>query len=212
VDPDGLAKWEWSCYGNCAGGGYWNTGIGSMNPNEISSSFEISDGKSDGRMPPAAPRDQNLDEVVVIGKRAFNWTNVSNDWWPGYGIGSCIYGSLSGSGCGVSGWLWAGIGAFPGGKYLQSGKAIVKAANSATGTAKVFSKAKQALVDMAKADKRRGMSSADMQAYKDLNRGLPDPFPSKQVRGPEAHPSGAPSSQVPHGHVGPVNHIPIVDP
>ena len=51
----------------------------------------------------------------------------------------------------------------------------------------------------------------DMQAYKDLNHELPDPFPTKQVRGPEAHPSGAPSSQVPHGHVGPVDHIPIVD-
>ena len=42
VDPTGTdAKWEWSCYGNCAGGGYWNTGIAGMNPNGISSSFEI---------------------------------------------------------------------------------------------------------------------------------------------------------------------------
>ncbi|WP_227340109.1 RHS repeat-associated core domain-containing protein [Sphingopyxis sp. P8] len=34
VDPSGatgLAKWQWSCYGNCAdGAGYWNTGIGGL--------------------------------------------------------------------------------------------------------------------------------------------------------------------------------------
>lgn len=65
---------------------------------------------------------------------------------------------------------------------------------------------------MAKMDKRLGMTSADMQAYKDLNRGLPDPFPTNKVRGPEAHATGGPHSQQPHGHVGPVNHIPIVDP
>jgi hypothetical protein len=64
---------------------------------------------------------------------------------------------------------------------------------------------------MAKADKKSGMSSADMKAYKDLNKQLPDPFPTNKVRGPEAHKSGAPSSQAPHGHVGPVDHIPIRD-
>lgn len=75
---------------------------------------------------------------------------------------------------------------------------------------KMFSKAKQALVDMAKADKRKGgMSEGDMQAYKDLNKELSDPFPSNSVRGPESHSSGNPISQSPHGHVGPVNHIPI---
>ena len=53
VDPTGLlAKWQWSCYGNCAGGGYWNTGIGSMNPSATSSSFEISGrGGADGWRP-----------------------------------------------------------------------------------------------------------------------------------------------------------------
>lgn len=65
---------------------------------------------------------------------------------------------------------------------------------------------------MAKAAKRTGMTSADMQAYKDLNRGLPDPFPTNKVRGPESHSTGGAHSQQPHGHVGPVNHIPIVDP
>jgi RHS repeat-associated protein len=77
---------------------------------------------------------------------------------------------------------------------------------------KEFSPEKRALVDMAKGDKQRGMSSEDMQAYKELNQTLPDPFPTRKVRGPEAHPNRGPSSQQPHGHVGPVNHIPIRDP
>ena len=34
-------------------------------------------------------------------------------------------------------------------------------------------------MDMAKRDKETGMTSGDMQAYKDLNKELPDPFPSK---------------------------------
>jgi hypothetical protein len=68
---------------------------------------------------------------------------------------------------------------------------------------------------MAKADKKAGgMTPRDMDAYKDLNRGLSDPFPTNQVRGPEAHPLRTPEStpgpgQRPHGHVGPVDHIPI---
>ena len=74
---------------------------------------------------------------------------------------------------------------------------------------KRYSSEKEALVDMAKGDKRTGMTEADMQAYKDLNKGLSDPFPDKSVRGPEAHPTGLPSSRSPHGHVGPVDHIPI---
>ncbi len=53
---------------------------------------------------------------------------------------------------------------------------------------------------------------ADMEAYKDLNKSLTDPFPFDLVRTDEAHLRGAPTSQVPHGHVGPVDHIPIVDP
>jgi RHS repeat-associated protein len=77
---------------------------------------------------------------------------------------------------------------------------------------KVFSKEKEALVDMAKADKRTGVTRDDMKAYEDLNKELPDPFPAKKVRLDEGHLGGAPHSQVPHGHVGPVDHIPIVDP
>jgi len=62
---------------------------------------------------------------------------------------------------------------------------------------------------MAKQDKKRGgISADDMQAYKDLNKELPDPFPSNTVRGPEAHPGRGFGSK-PHGHVGPVNHIRI---
>ena len=86
--------------------------------------------------------------------------------------------------------------------------------DAAKGGGKAFSKEKGALVDMAKGDKRTGMTSGDMQAYKDLNKGLPDPFPANKVRGPEVHPPRTPNSppgpgQQPHGHVGPVNHIPI---
>lgn len=68
---------------------------------------------------------------------------------------------------------------------------------------------------MAQADKRAGgISPDDMQAYEDLDKGLPDPFPGNQVRGPEAHAPRTPQStpgpgQQVHGHVGPVDHIPI---
>ncbi len=88
---------------------------------------------------------------------------------------------------------------------------VIKDADKIVDATKRFSKEKEALVDMAQADKKAGITTGDMQAYKDLNAGLPDPFDSKQVRGPEAHLSGAPTSQEPHGHVGPVDHIPIKD-
>jgi len=71
------------------------------------------------------------------------------------------------------------------------------------------SKEKEALVDMAKRDKRKGMTEDDMQAYKDLNEELPDPFPKNKVRGPEQHNRGGKHSRSPHGHVGPIGHIPI---
>jgi len=89
---------------------------------------------------------------------------------------------------------------------------LVKGAEEVGATSKVFSAEKQALVDMAKTDKKLGgMSKGDMEAYKELNKTLPDPFPANKVRGPESHSSGLPSSQQPHGHVGPVDHIPIKD-
>lgn len=61
---------------------------------------------------------------------------------------------------------------------------------------------------MAKGDADTGISEGDMEAYKELNKGLPDPFPENKVRGPEVHPDRS-FGKYPHGHVGPVNHIPI---
>lgn len=72
---------------------------------------------------------------------------------------------------------------------------------------KAFSAEKQALVAMAKMDKKTGMTSADMKAYKELNKELKDPFPDNAVRGPERHLDRV--YQDVHGHVGPVDHIPI---
>jgi len=109
---------------------------------------------------------------------------------------------------GGAGLAIAGVRAAEAGVAKATGE-IAKAGQNAS---KAFSKEKQALVEMAKGDKKTGMTSGDMQAYKDLNKGLPDSFPTNKVRGPEAHSSGAPSSQSPHGHVGPVDHIPIKDP
>lgn len=77
------------------------------------------------------------------------------------------------------------------------------------GCGQPFSQEKRALVEMAKRDKRSAITEADMQAYKELNDGLPDPFPEGKVRGPERHPD-RPHGQEWHGHVGPVDHIPIV--
>jgi len=75
---------------------------------------------------------------------------------------------------------------------------------------KRYSSEKEALVDMAKADKKKGITEADMQAYKDLNKDLKDPFPTDKVRGPERSPEAkSQSSRDSHGHVGPVDHIPI---
>lgn len=80
----------------------------------------------------------------------------------------------------------------------------------AKGVTKAFSSEKSALVAMAKADKKAGgITKADMQAYHDLNAELKDPFTPNQLRGPETHKRGGPWSQVEHGHVGPVDHIPI---
>jgi uncharacterized protein RhaS with RHS repeats len=74
---------------------------------------------------------------------------------------------------------------------------------------KVFSKEKQDLVEMAKQDKKTGVTRDDMKAYQDLNKQLDDPFPSNQVRTDKGHPGRGLHSQQPHGHVGPVGHIPI---
>jgi len=98
-------------------------------------------------------------------------------------------------------------------KDIKAGVAVAgKVADAAKDTSKVFSKEKQALVDMAKADKKDGATRGDMKAYEELNKGLNDPFPGNKVRTDEGHLRGAPHSRVPHGHVGPVDHITITDP
>lgn len=74
-----------------------------------------------------------------------------------------------------------------------------------------YSEGKAALVEMAKADKRKGVTLGDMKAYQELNQSLPDPFPSSKVRVDPGHLSRSPHSRKPHGHVGPVDHIPIVE-
>lgn len=78
------------------------------------------------------------------------------------------------------------------------------------------SKEKKALREMAEKDKRTGITEEDLEAYKELNRGLSDPFlpidgPHQAVHGPESHPGRKqPSSRDLHGHVGPVGHIKII--
>ena len=64
---------------------------------------------------------------------------------------------------------------------------------------------------MAERDEKVGISKSDMDAYQDLNKGLPDPFPSDMVRIDSGHKGRGVHSQAPHGHVGPVNQIPIDD-
>lgn len=91
-------------------------------------------------------------------------------------------------------------------------QALTDTSRGSTNAAKVFSSERQALIDMARTDKRSGLSREDMRAYQQLNRELPDPFPAEMVRIDKGHLYGAPHTRLPHGHVGPVDHIPIVDP
>jgi len=93
--------------------------------------------------------------------------------------------------------------------FSGGGLATVEEKEGGALASKVFSKAKQALVDMAKLDKRLGLTIDDMKAYQELNKTLEDPFPADQVRIDPGHEERAPHSAVPHGHVGPVDHIPI---
>lgn len=60
-----------------------------------------------------------------------------------------------------------------------------------------------ALIDMAKRDKRSGVTPGDAQAYKELGKEVGVP-----IRGPEVHPN-RPHGKEPHIHVGPVDHIPV---
>jgi len=73
---------------------------------------------------------------------------------------------------------------------------------------KVFNQEQQALVEMAKWDKIKGITKEDINAYIELNRELGGKgFPLNKVRGPERHLERNYSEL--HGHVGPVDHIPI---
>jgi len=75
-----------------------------------------------------------------------------------------------------------------------------------------FSSEKEALVAMAQLDKKigKGISEADMQAYQDLNKELgKEGFPANKVRLDPGHSCAGPHAQIPHGHVGPVDYIPI---
>ena len=121
---------------------------------------------------------------------------ASNDLTPWDDFDNILEGGGAGRGVG-------------GGGYGRSGKSPFSKQSECQEAAKAFSKEKQALVDMAKADKKGGITSADMEAYKQLNKGLLDPFPTNKIRGPEMHLNRGENSQQPHGHVGPVNHIPI---
>lgn len=64
---------------------------------------------------------------------------------------------------------------------------------------------------MAKKDRKTGMTPGDMEAYKELDKELSDPFAAVKVGGPEYRPARGQHSQAPHRHVGPVDHIPIKD-
>ena len=82
---------------------------------------------------------------------------------------------------------------------------------------RVFTPEQQDPIEMAKGDKAAGgISKEDMEAYKKLNAeaGKKGFTQEGDVRGPETHPVRTPQSrpgpgQTPHGHVGPVDHIPI---
>jgi hypothetical protein len=101
-----------------------------------------------------------------------------------------------------------GIGVTIVGTLLGSGKA----AREGFDAARRFSKEKEALIDMARRDQRTGVTRADMEAYRELNKSLPDPFPSNKVRVDEGHSRRGRHAQRPHGHVGPIDYIPIKDP
>ena len=119
-------------------------------------------------------------------------------------VASAVAGRDLLTGEGLSG---AAIGVTLAGTVLGSGKAAREGAAAAAR----FSDGKAALVEMAKGDKRTGVTRADMDAYSELNKLLPDAFPSSKVRVDEGHPGRSPVSRKPHGHVGPVDHIPIKD-
>lgn len=76
-----------------------------------------------------------------------------------------------------------------------------------------WSEGRQILEGMAAADKRGGVARADVDAYRDLNKTLPDPISGNKIRVDEGHASSPhPVIQQPHAHIGNTHHIPITDP
>lgn len=146
------------------------------------------------------------------------------DDFAAFGIIEAVVGKMSPSYAASinrnSGWYRAGqavgivAGAADGESEIKGlaklgGRAFKK--DAAKDVSKVFSKEKDALVQMAKRDKQLarsngGITTKDMQDYKNLNKELKDPFPDEKMRGPEWS-----EKHGDHGHVGPVNHIPIQD-
>jgi RHS repeat-associated protein len=153
---------------------------------------------------------QSINLINSAGNAALSLTSTSYRIPMMDEIQSDAHASAGGMAVGQAAQIFVPVG----GEISAGAKGVnlVKGAEEVKATSKVFSAEKQALVDMAKTDKKLGgISKGDMEAYKELNKTLPDPFPADKVRGPESHPSGLPSSQQPHGHVGPVDHIPIKD-
>jgi RHS repeat-associated protein len=119
-------------------------------------------------------------------------------------------GDSGGGGRGGSGGGSPGAGG--GGDGPGAGGGPPGGGSGGDGPSGPFSDEKRALVEMAKGDKRTGVTRDDMDAYIRLNEQLVDPFPPNRVRLDDGHPGRGPHAEVPHGHVGPIDYIPIVDP
>jgi len=155
---------------------------------------------------------------AVTGKDAIDYHELSTSErvWSGVGAGLEVAGKAAKVAAGVGtavATVKAVEGANDASRAIKATRVVGKADElswSAKNAGK-WSKEKQALVEMAKTDKRRGgITKQDMQAYKDLNKELPDAFPERAIRGPEQHPKAkSPVSRELHGYVGPVDHIPL---
>ncbi|MGR4865071.1 polymorphic toxin-type HINT domain-containing protein [Caulobacter sp. LARHSG274] len=76
-----------------------------------------------------------------------------------------------------------------------------------------WSEGRRILEAMAKGDKAKGVTRADVEAYRDLNRTLRDQIPGNKIRIDEGHPgSQFPVNRGPHAHIGGTDHIPIIGP
>ncbi len=85
--------------------------------------------------------DDGLETIDVVEKkppppssREIDWAQFLKDWWPGYGLGTCIYESYTGGGCGSGTWIMAGIGTIPVplGKGVQAARGVTEVAFATT--------------------------------------------------------------------------------